>query len=90
MYSLGNVGIGITPGAIGGRLYPPSASTAKLEVRGDVRIPSGGFFVNKGMTLEAATETIISADENAFIAGRLNIPTGATLTIQTDGRLIII
>jgi len=87
MYSLGNVGVGITPGAISSRIY--SNSTAKLEVRGDIRIPSNGFFVNKGMTLPNAVETIISADENAFIAGTLNVPSGATLTINTNGRLIV-
>jgi len=87
MYSLGNVGVGITPGAISSRIY--SNSTAKLEVRGDIRIPSNGFFVNKGMTLPNAVETIISADENAFIAGTLTVPSGATLTINTNGRLIV-
>jgi hypothetical protein len=87
MYSLGNVGIGITPGAISGRIY--SNSTAKLEVRGDIRIPSNGFFVNKGMTLPSAVETMILADENAFIAGTLAVPSGATLTINTNGRLIV-
>ena len=87
MYSLGNVGIGITPGAISGRIY--SNSTAKLEVRGDIRIPSNGFFVNKGMTLPSAVETVIAADENAFIAGTLAVPSGATLTINSGGRLIV-
>ena len=89
LYCNNNVAIGLTQGAVSGRLYGTN-STAKLEVRGDIRIPSNGFFVTKGMTLPAATETIIGADENAFIAGRLSIPSGATLTIQTDGSLVIL
>ena len=89
LYCNNNVAIGLTQGAVSGRIYGTN-STAKLEVRGDIRIPSSGFFVTKGMTLPAATETIIGADENAFIAGRLSIPSGATLTIQTDGSVVIL
>jgi cytoskeletal protein CcmA (bactofilin family) len=89
LYCNNNVAIGLTQGAVSARIYGTN-STAKLEVRGDIRIPSNGFFVTKGMTLPAATETIIGADENAFIAGRLSIPSGATLTIQTDGSLVIL
>jgi hypothetical protein len=89
LYCNNNVAIGLSQGAMTGRIYGTN-STAKLEVRGDIRIPSSGFFVTKGMTLPTATETVIEADENAFIAGRLSIPSGATLTIQTDGSLVIL
>jgi len=89
LYCNNNVAIGLTQGAVSSRIYGTN-STAKLEVRGDIRIPSNGFFVTKGMTLPTATETIIAGDENAFIAGRLSIPSGATLTIQTDGSVVIL
>ena len=89
LYCNNNVAIGLSQGAMTGRIYGTN-STAKLEVRGDIRIPSSGFFVTKGMTLPTATETVIGTDENAFIAGRLSIPSGATLTIQTDGSLVIL
>lgn len=79
--------VSVSHRAISGRIY--SNSTAKLEVRGDIRIPSNGFFVNKGMTLPSAVETVIAADENAFIAGTLAVPSGATLTINSGGRLIV-
>jgi hypothetical protein len=88
LYCNNNVAIGLTQGAVTGRLYP--ASTAKLEVRGDIRIPSNGFFVNKGMTLPSATEITVAADENAFIAGTLVVPSGATLTVQTGGYIVIL
>jgi hypothetical protein len=89
LYCNNNVAIGLTQAAVSNRIYGTN-STAKLEVRGDIRIPSSGFFVTKGMTLPTATETVIGADENAFIAGRLTIPSGATLTIQTDGSVVIL
>ena len=88
LYCNKTVAIGLTQGAVTGRLYP--ASTAKLEVRGDIRIPSNGFFVNKGMTLPSATEITVAADENAFIAGTLVVPSGATLTVQTGGYIVIL
>jgi hypothetical protein len=87
LYCNKTVAIGLTQGAVTPRLYP--ASTAKLEVRGDIRIPSNGFFVNKGMTLPSAGITV-AADENAFIAGTLVVPSGATLTVQTGGYIVIL
>jgi hypothetical protein len=87
LYCNKTVAIGLTQGAVTPRLYP--ASTAKLEVRGDIRIPSNGFFVNKGMTLPSAGITV-AADENVFMAGTLIVPSGATLTVQTDGYIVIL
>jgi len=88
-YIMGNVGIGITTPAIGARIYD-SNTTAKLEVRGDIRIPSGGFFVNKNITIPAGVCAGIGADENAFLSGVLTVASGATLSISTGGTLVIL
>jgi hypothetical protein len=41
------------------------------------------------MTLPSAGITV-AADENAFIAGTLVVPSGATLTVQTGGYIVIL
>jgi len=95
-YFASNVGVGITVGAmgrriLGGNTMSPSGvyeSTAKLEVRGDICIPSGGFFVSKNMTIPALQTWTIAADENAFFCGTLT--TVGTLTIVTGGRLLVL
>ena len=90
-YIMGNVGIGITTPAIGARIFDvTTSSTAKLEVRGDIRIPSGGFFVNKNITIPAGVCAGIGADENAFLSGVLTVASGATLSISTGGTLVIL
>ena len=88
-YIMGNVGIGITTPAMGRRILPGTETTAKLEVRGDICIPSGGFFVNKNITIPAGASVGIAADENAFLSGVLTITSGATLSIVSGGTLII-
>ena len=89
-YIMGNVGIGITTPAMGRRILPGTETTAKLEVRGDICIPSGGFFVNKNITIPAGASVGIAADENAFLSGVLTITSGATLSIVSGGTLIIL
>jgi hypothetical protein len=67
-----------------------SYSGAKLEVRGDIRIPSGGFFVNKTIQLPAGVSASIGADENAFVGGVFTILAGATLSIESTGSLVVL
>jgi hypothetical protein len=90
-YIMGNVGIGITTPAIGRRILDSTQTTAKLEVRGDISIPSGGFFVSKNMTLPTGSATItIAADENAFVCGTVTVPSGTTLTITSGGSFTVL
>ena len=89
-YIMGNVGVGITTPAIGGRILDSTSTTAKLEVRGDIRIPSGGFFVNKNITIPSGVCAGIGTDENAFLGGVLTVASGATLSISTGGTLVIL
>ena len=93
-YVLGNVGIGVTGQNIGARILPhgtgSSAARGKLEVAGDVRIPFGGFFVNKNIIVPAGVCGSIGGDENAFLSGTLTVASGATLTVETGGSLVIL
>lgn len=89
-YIMGNVGIGITTPAISSRLFAATDSTTKLEVRGDIRIPSGGFFVTKNTSISTATTVTIAADENAFFCGTVVVASGATLSIASGGSLVIL
>lgn len=90
---LGNVGVGITGQNIGGRiLHGSGANTArgKLEVVGDIRIPSGGFFVNSNITVPAGVCGSIGSTENAVMSGTLTIASGATLTVESGGTLVVL
>lgn len=87
-YATGYVGVGVTIPQMMAPIY--STSTSRLEVRGDIAIPDRGFFVNKGMTLPSAVETVIDSDEYAFISGRLSVPSGATLTVSSGGQLTVL
>jgi hypothetical protein len=92
-YVLGNMGIGITGQNIGGRILQGSgANTArgKLEVVGDIRIPSGGFFVNSNITIPSGLTATIANGENALMAGTLTVESGATLLVQTGGTIIVL
>lgn len=92
-YVLGNVGIGVTGQNIGRRIIHGSgANTArgKLEVVGDVRIPSGGFFVNSNITVPAGVCGSIGSTENAIMSGTLTIASGATLTVESGGTLVVL
>jgi hypothetical protein len=90
-YFMGNVGIGITTPQIGSRIVGTNSySGAKLEVRGDIRIPSGGFFVNKTIELPAGVSASIGANENAFVGGVFTILAGATLSIESTGSLVVL
>lgn len=88
----GNVAIGFTGGVqvgrrvVGGNAY----SSGKLEVAGDIRIPSGGFFVNSNITIPAGVCGSVGATENAFMSGTLTIATGATLTIESGGSVVVL
>lgn len=85
LWALGNVGIGVTPGAITGQIV---VGKSKLQVAGDIRLNGGGFFVNSGMTL-AQNCTIVSND-NAIFAGTLNVASGFVLTVENGASLIIL
>lgn len=92
-YVLGNVGIGVTGQNIGRRIiHGTGANTArgKLEVVGDIRIPSGGFFVNSDITVPAGVCGSIGSTENAIMSGTLTIASGATLTVESGGSLIVL
>jgi len=92
-YVLGNVGIGITGQNIGRRIiFGSGANTArgKLEVVGDIRIPSGGFFVNSNITVPAGVCGSIGSTENAIMSGTLTIASGATLTVESGGSLVVL
>jgi hypothetical protein len=87
-YATGYVGVGVTIPQMMAPIY--STSTSRLEVRGDIAIPDRGFFVTKNINLPTSVETTIDAVENAFIAGTLSVPSGATLTISSGGSLTIL
>jgi fibronectin-binding autotransporter adhesin len=92
-YVLGNVGIGVTGQNIGPRIIRGTgANTArgKLEVVGDIRIPSGGFFVNSNITVPAGVCGSIGSTENAIMSGTLTVASGATLTVESGGSLVIL
>jgi len=92
-YVLGNVGIGVTGQNIGPRIiHGTGANTArgKLEVVGDIRIPSGGFFVNSNITVPAGVCGSIGSTENAIMSGTLTVASGATLTVESGGSLVIL
>lgn len=92
-YVLGNVGIGVTGQNIGRRIiHGTGANTArgKLEVVGDIRIPSGGFFVNSDITVPAGVCGSIGSTENAIMSGTLTVASGATLTVESGGSLVIL
>ena len=92
-YVLGNVGIGVTGQNIGSRIVHgtgASAARGKLEVAGDVRIPFGGFFVNKNIIVPAGVCGSVGTDENAFLSGTLTVATGATLTVESGGSIVIL
>lgn len=92
-YVMGNVGIGVTGQNIGSRIVHgtgASAARGKLEVAGDVRIPFGGFFVNKNIIVPAGVCGSVGTDENAFLSGTLTVATGATLTVESGGSLVIL
>jgi hypothetical protein len=92
-YVLGNVGIGVTGQNIGSRIVHgtgASAARGKLEVAGDVRIPFGGFFVNKNIIVPAGVCGSVGTDENAFLSGTLTVASGATLTVESGGSIVIL
>lgn len=89
---MGRVGIGIT-GQVGSPILDGTgANTArgKLEVVGDIRIPSGGFFVNSNITIPTGLTATIANGENALMSGVLTIESGATLLVQTGGSIIVL
>lgn len=92
-YVMGKVGIGFTGQTVGNPIIEGSvANTARgrLEVIGDIRIPSGGFFVNSNITIPTGLTATIANGENALMSGVLTIESGATLLVQTGGSIIVL
>ena len=89
-YVIGNMGVGVSGANIGRRIVGGNTySAGKLEVRGDIRIPSGGFFVNTNITIPAGLCGSVGVNENAMVMGTMTVSAGATMTVESSGRLIV-